>query len=51
MDTTSNNTDKTDKSGRWKLWLSLLLIVAAAVAEKKTVPLKNLAALDKLFGR
>src|SRR5262245_61462901 len=29
MNTTSN---KTGKSGRWKLWLSLLLIVAAAVA-------------------
>jgi Protein of unknown function (DUF3179) len=32
MDTTSNNLDKTGKSRRWKLWLSLLLIVAAAVA-------------------
>src|SRR5262245_22452695 len=32
MDTTSNNMDKTGKSGRWKLWLLLLLVVAAAVA-------------------
>jgi hypothetical protein len=32
MNTTSNSPIKTGKSGRWKLWLSLLLIVAAAVA-------------------
>jgi hypothetical protein len=31
MDTTSNNLDKTGGSGRWKLWLSLLLIVAVAM--------------------
>src|SRR5262249_14658940 len=27
-----NETSNTGKSGRWKLWLSLLLVVAAAVA-------------------
>ena len=32
MSTTSNEIGKTGKSGRWKLWLSLLLVVAAAVA-------------------
>jgi hypothetical protein len=32
MNTTSNKTSNTGKSGRWKLWLSLLLVVAAAVA-------------------
>jgi hypothetical protein len=28
----TGNLDKTGKSGRWQLWLSLLLVVAAAVA-------------------
>jgi hypothetical protein len=32
MNTALNETSKTGGSGRWKLWLSLLLIVAAAVA-------------------
>jgi Protein of unknown function (DUF3179) len=32
MKTTSIEIGKTGKSGRWKLWLSLLLIVAATVA-------------------
>ncbi len=32
MNTTSNSPSKTGKSRRWKLWLSLLLVVAAAVA-------------------
>lgn len=32
MNTTSNETSKTGKSRRWILWLSLLLVVAAAVA-------------------
>jgi Protein of unknown function (DUF3179) len=32
MNNTSNDTRKAVKSGRWKLWLSLLLLVAAAVA-------------------
>ena len=32
MNTTSINTDKTGKSVRWKFWLLLLLVVAAAVA-------------------
>jgi uncharacterized protein DUF3179 len=32
MNTTSNKSSNTGKSGRWKLWLSLLLVVAAAVA-------------------
>jgi hypothetical protein len=32
MKTRSNEIGNTGKSGRWKLWLSLLLIVAAAVA-------------------
>jgi hypothetical protein len=31
MKTTSNETGKTRKSGRWKFWILLLLIVAAAV--------------------
>jgi hypothetical protein len=32
MNSTLNETSKAGKSGRWKLWLSLLLLVAAAVA-------------------
>jgi hypothetical protein len=32
MNTTSNRIGETGKSGRWKLWLSLSLIVTAAVA-------------------
>jgi hypothetical protein len=32
MNTTSNETGKASKSGRWKLWLALLLLAAAAVA-------------------
>jgi Protein of unknown function (DUF3179) len=32
MNSIFNETGKTVKSGRWKLWLSLLLVVAAAVA-------------------
>jgi len=32
MKTTSNETSKTGKSRRWKLWVALLLIFAAAVA-------------------
>jgi len=32
MNATSNKTSNTGKSRRWKLWLSLLLVVAAAVA-------------------
>jgi hypothetical protein len=32
MKTTSNETSKAGKSRRWTLWLSLLLVVAAAVA-------------------
>jgi uncharacterized membrane protein YhaH (DUF805 family) len=32
MNTTSNITSNTGKSGRWKLWLSLLLVVVGAVA-------------------
>jgi uncharacterized BrkB/YihY/UPF0761 family membrane protein len=32
MNTTSNETSKTGKSRRWKLWVALLLIFAAAVA-------------------
>jgi Protein of unknown function (DUF3179) len=32
MNTALNETNKMGGSGRWKLWLSLLLIVAAAVA-------------------
>jgi uncharacterized membrane protein YhaH (DUF805 family) len=32
MKTTPSETSNSGKSGRWKLWLSLLLVVAAAVA-------------------
>jgi len=32
MKTTPSETSNTGKSGRWKLWVALLLIVAAAVA-------------------
>jgi len=32
MNSILNETSNTGKSGRWKLWLSLLLVVAAAVA-------------------
>jgi Protein of unknown function (DUF3179) len=32
MNTASNKASNTGKSGRWKLWLSLSLVVAAAVA-------------------
>src|SRR5262247_3073132 len=32
MNSILNETSNTGKSGRWKLWLSLLVVVAAAVA-------------------